>query len=170
MGRKGVKIPNETKLKYAKLCFENKMSKKDVSRQLGVDRSDVSGWVYRYREHGELAFLDTGRNNVYSPELRLQAVHSYLNGEGSQREIAAKYGLKNVTQLKRWIKMYNNGEDFSHKMSGGSREELVAMIENYIYYYSNLLFTSTNVVTRNTLFCVSSGNTLLTCLPDEGIN
>ena len=121
MGRKGVKIPNETKLKYAKLCFENKMSKKDVSRQLGVDRSDVSGWVYRYREHGELAFLDTGRNNVYSPELRLQAVHSYLNGEGSQREIAAKYGLKNVTQLKRWIKMYNNGEDFSHKMSGGSR-------------------------------------------------
>ena len=122
MGRKGVKIPNETKLKYAKLCFENKISKTEVSRQLGVDRADVRGWVYRYREQGDLAFLDTGRNNIYSPELRLQAVHSYLNGEGSQREIAAKYGLRDVTQLKKWIKMYNNGEDFSqHKMSGGSR-------------------------------------------------
>ena len=27
-----------------------------------------------------------------------------------------------------------------------------------------------DVVTRNTLFCVSSGNTLLACLPDEGNN
>ena len=27
-----------------------------------------------------------------------------------------------------------------------------------------------DVLTRNTLFCVSSGNTLLTCPPGEGIN
>ncbi len=121
MGRKGVKIPNETKLKYARLCFEKKMSKREASKQLGVDCASVRGWVYRYREQGELAFLDTGRNNVYSAELKVQAVHSYLNGEGSQREIAAKYGLKDVTQLKKWLKMYNSGEDFSHKMSGGSR-------------------------------------------------
>ena len=120
MSRKGIKIPNETKLKYAKLCFENKMSQREASRQLGVDCSCVRSWVYRYREHGELAFLDTGKNKVYSDELRLQAVLSYLQGEGSQREIAAKYGLKNAVQLRRWIKMYNNGEDFSHKMSGGS--------------------------------------------------
>ncbi len=97
------------------------MSKREASKQLGVDCASVRGWVYRYREQGELAFLDTGRNNVYSAEIKLQAVLSYLNGEGSQREIAAKYGLKDVTQLKNWIKMYNNGEDFSHKMSGGSR-------------------------------------------------
>ena len=121
MGRKGVKISNEMKLKYARLCFENKMSKSEAARRLGVYSADVCGWVYRYREQGELAFLDTGRNNSYPVELRLQAVRSYLNGEGSQKEIAAKYGLKNVTQLRRWIKVYNNGEVFSNKMSGGSR-------------------------------------------------
>jgi len=121
MGRKGVKIPNETKLNYARLCFERKISKSEASRQLGVDCATVRGWVYRYREQGELAFLDTGRNNVYSAELKSQAVRSYLNGEGSQREIAAKYGLKDAAQLNKWIKMYNNGEDFLHKMSGGSR-------------------------------------------------
>jgi transposase-like protein len=121
MGRTGVKIPNETKLKYARLCFEKKMSKREASKQLGVDCASVRGWVYRYRERGELAFLDTGRNNVYSAEIKLRAVLSYLNGEGSQREIAAKYGLKDAVQLKTWVKMYNNGEDFSHKMSGGSR-------------------------------------------------
>ena len=93
MGRKGAKIPNETKLNYARLCFERKISKSEASRQLGVDCATVRGWVYRYREQGELAFLDPGRNNVYSAELKSQAVRSYLNGEGSQREIAAKYGL-----------------------------------------------------------------------------
>ncbi len=121
MGGKGVKIPNEIKLKYAKLCAEKKMSKKEAAKQLGTNDGRVTMWVYRYREQGELAFLDTGRNNVYSAELRLKAVHSYLNGEGSLRKIAAKYGLRNETQLIDWIKMYDDGEDFSHKMSGGRR-------------------------------------------------
>ena len=90
--------------------------------QLGVSDSDVLEWVYRYRENGELAFLDTGKNNVYSNELKLEAVRSYLNGEGSQRKIVAKYGLRATYTLQEWIKMYNNGEDFSqHMMSGGSR-------------------------------------------------
>ena len=121
MGRKGVKIPAETKLKYAKLCFENKMSKMEAARQLGVCDGEIGAWVYMYRENGELAFLDIGKNNIYSNELRLKAVQSYLNGEGSLREIAAKYGLRSRTALQKWLKMYNNGEDFSHKMSGGSR-------------------------------------------------
>lgn len=36
MGRKGVKIPNETKLKYAKLCFEGKMGIREAARELNV--------------------------------------------------------------------------------------------------------------------------------------
>ena len=121
MGRKSVKVPADVKLKYAKLCFENKMSNAEAARQLNVSRGIIRGWVYRYRETGELAFLDTAKNNVYSDELRLKAVCSYLNGEGSLREVAARYGLRSNAQLRAWIKMYNDGEDFSRKMSGGSR-------------------------------------------------
>ena len=121
MGRKGIKIPEEIKLRYAQLCYENKMSKKEAARQLGVNDGVIRTWVYMYRESGELAFLDTGKNNVYSSELKLKAIQSYLNGEGSLRETAARYGLRNKAQLQKWLKMYNNGEDFSqHKMSGGS--------------------------------------------------
>ena len=122
MGRKGIKIPNETKLKYARLCFENKMSKCEAARQLGTSDTEVLSWVYRYTEQGELAFLDTGQNHTYSSDLKLKAINSYLNGEGSYKKLAAKYGLRSSSQLKRWIKMYNNGEDFSHKMSGGSKD------------------------------------------------
>ena len=121
MGRKGTKILSDVKLKYARMCFKHNMSLAEAARQLGVHESVVQEWVYRYRENGELAFLDNGKNNVYSEELKKEAVLSYLNGEGSQRDIAAKYGLRSKTPLLKWVRMYNNGEDFSHKMSGGSR-------------------------------------------------
>ena len=120
MGRKGIKISSELKLKYARLCFEGKLSQSVAAQELSVDKSSIRAWVYRYREQGPLGFHDTGKNNVYSPELKTKAVRSYLKGEGSYRTVAAKYGLKNSYQLQSWVKMYNNGEDFSHKMSGGS--------------------------------------------------
>lgn len=121
MGRKGVKLSNEQKLKYAQLCFEEKMSQSEAAQLLNVNKSTIQSWVYRYREQGPLGFHDTGKNNIYSPELKLNAVKSYLNGDGSQRKIAAKFGLRNTFQLRTWLKMYNNGENFLRKMSGGSR-------------------------------------------------
>ena len=121
MRRKGGRIPLDEKLKYAKLCCENKISMCEAGRLLGVSESEVLEWMYQYREQGEPAFLDTGRNKVYSDELKLKAILSYLNGEGSFRKVAAKYGISRGGQLRRWIKMYNDGRDFSHKMSGGSR-------------------------------------------------
>lgn len=121
MSRKGTRIPAEQKLKYAKLCYERKMSFAEAGRQLCVKSGRVVEWTHLYEEQGELAFLDTGTNNVYSEELKLKAVQSYLNGEGPLSKIAAVFGLRSDRQLRQWIKMYNNGEDFSHKMSGGSR-------------------------------------------------
>ncbi len=121
MGRKGVKVPIEIKVKYSKLCAEGKMSISEASRSLELNIETVRRWVLRYCEQGELAFLDTGKNIAYSNEIRMQAVQSYLQGEGSLAVISARYGLRSDKQLRDWLKMYNNGEDLSHKMSGGSR-------------------------------------------------
>ena len=121
MGRKGVRFSAEEKIKYARLCYEGEMSQSSAARILGINESTVRAWTLKYKEQGILGFKDTGKNNVYSSELKLKAVKSYLNGEGSQREIAAKFGLRDAIQLRQWIKMYNNGENFLRKMSGGSR-------------------------------------------------
>ena len=64
MGRKNRKVSNETKIEYARRCCENRISQSEAARQLGVNESAVREWVHRYREHGELDFLDTGRNHV----------------------------------------------------------------------------------------------------------
>lgn len=44
--------------------------------------------------------------NIYSEELKLSAVQSYLNGEGSYNKIKEKYQLRSSTQLKNWVKKY----------------------------------------------------------------
>lgn len=44
--------------------------------------------------------------NTYSNEIKLSAVQSYLNGEGSYDMIAEKYQIRSSTQLKNWVKKY----------------------------------------------------------------
>lgn len=54
------------------------------------------------------------KNNRYTDELKLQAVQSYLNGEGSYVTLAKRYGLKSKTQLENWVKWYKaNGTIYS---------------------------------------------------------
>ncbi|MEN1939428.1 transposase [Paenibacillus sp. 102] len=59
--------------------------------------------------------------NAYLEELKLSAVQSYLNGEGSYDIITEKYQIKSSTQLKNWVKKYKEcGEitDTRGKKSG----------------------------------------------------
>ena len=119
--RTNAKADAEVKIQTAKLCLGGKMSQGDAARQAGVSKAVVQEWIKIYEAQGELGLIDLQKNQVYSPETKLSAVTDYLKGVGSLQSIAAKYGLRSKTQLQKWIKMYNNGEDFSRKMSGGSR-------------------------------------------------
>ena len=116
-----IKVTPEGKIQAAKECAEGKYGASEQARKLGVDESIVREWVKRYQAQGVSAFYDTETNKVYSEELKAKAVEDYLSGKGSQATIAAKYGLRTKTQLQQWIKMYNSGRGFRHKMSGGSR-------------------------------------------------
>ena len=116
-----IKVTPEGKIQAAKECAEGKYGTSEQARKLGVDESTVREWVKRYQAQGVSAFYDTDTNKVYSEEVKAKAVEDYLSGKGSQATIAAKYGLRTKTQLQQWIKMYNSGRGFRHKMSGGSR-------------------------------------------------
>jgi transposase-like protein len=115
------KVTVTEQIEAAKICIEGKMSQPEVAERLGVSDTTVIRWVRRYKAGGVLAFKELERNTVYSAEIKQEAVTEYLSGKGSLRDIAAKYGLRSETQLSDWIKVYNSGKDFGHKMSGGSR-------------------------------------------------
>ena len=115
------KVTAEERIEAAKTCAEGKMSQAEAARRLGVDESSVRAWVARYKAGGALAFKKQENNTVYTEEMKEAAIREYLNGEESLSKISAKYGLRSRRQLQVWIKVYNSGRDFSHKMSGGSR-------------------------------------------------
>ena len=52
------------------------------------------------------------KNKKYSAELKLQAVHSYLKGEGSLRDISKKYGILSRERLRQWVLWYNGHKEF----------------------------------------------------------
>lgn len=122
------------------------MSAGEAARRLDVDESQVREWVFRYKAHGAEAFREQERNTVYSSELKAQAVREYIKGNLSQREIAAKFGLRSTSQIRDWIKVYNSGRNFERQMSGGSRmkqgrettqEERIAIVRDCLENGSN---------------------------------
>jgi len=133
------KFTPEERLEISKRCFNGELSRAAAVKKYGIGKTTLRSWIVCYREQGIEGFVSSGKNKVYSLELKLQAVHDYLDGKGSYSELATKYGLRSPTQLKKWVKVYNSGKDFKHKMSGGSRmttsrkttqEERIAIVKD----------------------------------------
>ena len=59
----------------------------------------------------------THKNKKYSVELRIQAVQSYINGEGSMACICKKYGISDHSVLSDWILWYNGHKEFKERTS-----------------------------------------------------
>ena len=57
----------------------------------------------------------THKNKKYSVELKMQAVQSYQNGEGSLREICRKYGISDKHVLQDWIMWYNGHREYKER-------------------------------------------------------
>ena len=58
---------------------------------------------------------ETHKNKKYSKEQKMQAVQSYLNGEGSLREICKKYKISDKHILQNWILWYNGHREFKER-------------------------------------------------------
>ena len=60
------------------------------------------------------------KNKRYSKELKLQAVQSYLKGEGSYEVLRKRYGLLSSTQLNNWVKWYNGHKELKERRGAGT--------------------------------------------------
>ena len=115
------KYTPEFKINIARRCIEGSLSLRSAAKEVGTSTATIHKWVTLYRFQGELGFLPADKNSAYSQDFKLKAVLECINDHASPIVVAAKYGIRSSSRLEEWIKMYNNGEDFSHKMSGGSR-------------------------------------------------
>ena len=115
------KIDPVEKIKLVEWILTGEMGVCEASRLSGIGKTNIRRWRDLYLSDGPSSFMNQSNNKVYSQELKLQAVHEYLDGRSSQADIVKKYHLRSSKQLRNWIKVYNShGEIKSHESGGGS--------------------------------------------------
>ena len=118
MGRKAKVLP-EIKIKVVEEYLAGERSVKQISYNLQVSCYSVEEWIRKYKAFGSEGLMIKNRNTSYSPEIKVQAVTDYINGEGSLYDICISYNISSHGVLIGWIKNYNSHKIFkSHNKQG----------------------------------------------------
>ena len=118
MSRKS-KIGPAEKVKIVERVLAAEIGVREAGRLTGVNGSTIRLWRDLYLSDGPTALMSQHKNKIYSQELKLQAVHEYLDGASSQSDIAKKYHLRSKRQLRDWIKVYSTHGEIKSRTSGG---------------------------------------------------
>ncbi len=119
MSRKG-KIDPTQKVQLVEMYLRAEISITEGTRLAGLNsRASFKDWVSIYKNGGPAGLLDQAHNKYYPKELKLAAVNSYLNGEGSILDITNRFGLRSTVQLRSGIKMYNTHGEITARGGGG---------------------------------------------------
>ena len=109
MGRKSLYSIDE-KIQIINEYQKGEKSFTDIYTKYGLAFTTIRKWEYIYETEGHLGFEVKQTNARYSKELKKNAIHDYLNGEGSYRDICKKYRIPSMTTLENWVKKYNGDE------------------------------------------------------------
>jgi transposase-like protein len=121
MSRKS-KIDPYLKVELVEKYLRGEISITEACRIAGLSNKTTHpfrNWINIYKNEGPSGFQEQKKNRAYSKELKLFAVNDYLNGEGTEEEIARKYGIRSDTQLSNWIRVYNTHGEIKSRGSGG---------------------------------------------------
>ena len=96
-------ISPERLIEAIKEYIDGKGSFDTIAEKYCIAYETIRNAYERYKENGISTFIETKHNAAYAEELKEKAVMEYLQGEGSQTAIAAKYGLRSKSQLQRCL-------------------------------------------------------------------
>ena len=105
------KYSKEIIIKICEEYLSGNLSEMELCDKYGVHFKDgnsiITDWIPRYLQDGVDAFLSPGGNRNYLSSDKISAVEDYIEGKGSLRTIAAKYGIPSKETLRQWILLYN---------------------------------------------------------------
>ena len=100
------KIPYEKKVEIARDYLEGRVGYKESLGRANNSKASFRYWVHQYQEKGSAGLLPSCKKHEYPEDIKRKAVEEYLSGTGSLEQIGGKYGLRSITQLRQWIKVY----------------------------------------------------------------
>ena len=110
MSKKIKQLSREEKLWAVQEYLEGKGSSYSIADKYGVTDTAIRRWVDQYRVDGDAAFQRSSRSVPLTPEEKLHAVHAYLEGKATLRELTLKYHVGG-TSIRKWISKYQAGGD-----------------------------------------------------------
>ena len=113
------KVPYEEKAEIVRGYLEERVGYTESLGRANNSEASFRYWVHQYQEKGIERLLPSRKNHRYPEEIKRKAVEDYLSGKGSLEQIGGKYGLRSITQLRQWIKVYNAHEDFNFRKNSG---------------------------------------------------
>ena len=116
------KISYETKAEAIRRIEKGEASINSTAHKLGVDNKTVREWIMKYESQGIESLKKSEEKKSeekkrYSKEEKIKAVEEYLSGKGSQIEICKKHKINSTSQLRDWIKWYNDHKDITERSS-----------------------------------------------------
>ncbi|MEI7563620.1 MAG: helix-turn-helix domain-containing protein [bacterium] len=109
MSRKN-KYSYEEKLRACEDYFYGRRSASQIATDFGLKEltGGIKTWFQLYKTQGSDALLPKSKNSSYSSEFKIKTVEEYINGNGSLREISARYGISGESTLHKWFLQYNS--------------------------------------------------------------
>jgi transposase len=101
---------HEEKLRTCEDYFSGRRSASQIATDFGLKEltGGIKTWFQLYKTQGFDALLPKSKNSSYSSEIKIKAVKEYIDGNGSLREISARYGISGESTLYRWVLQYNS--------------------------------------------------------------
>ena len=81
------KIDLAEKVIIVERLLADEISISEAARVTGVARTSIRRWRDLYLSDGPTALMPQAKNKFYSPDLKLQAVHEYLDRRSSPTDI-----------------------------------------------------------------------------------
>ena len=109
MSRKS-KYSYEEKVRACEDYFSGRRSASQIATDFGLKEvtGGIKTWFQLYKAQGSDALIPKSKNPSYSSEFKIKAVEEYIDGNGSLREISARYGISGEATLYRWVLQYNS--------------------------------------------------------------
>jgi len=101
------KFTAEEKLQWVTKYIKGKGSYCSLSLECGIDDSTLRNWVRNYESGGIASLAPKTQNSSYTKEFKISCVEAVISGQGSIKQIAARYGIPDQSILSSWIKKYN---------------------------------------------------------------
>lgn len=119
------KISFKTKLDAVKAYQNKEGSLKSIANNYKVHESTFRKWVMIYESQGEEGLMPSKTHKYWDKEIKLNAVHEYITGNVSLRDICKKYKISTDTILLRWINVYNKDRKRLKTTKSGGKKLMI---------------------------------------------